>query len=84
MQFFQVSLQTLKVIDLIKLVSEYVLFKRLQNQSNKKFMPKLLAKLENYCRKLETGQSKKIDFCCKLLLSLNFYVRTQVNFTRVN
>ena len=67
MQLFQVSLQTLKVIDLIKLVSEYVLFKRLQHQSNKKFMPKLLAKLENYCRKLETGQSKKIDFCCKLL-----------------
>ena len=31
MQFFQVSLQTLKVIDLIKLVSEYVLFKRLQH-----------------------------------------------------
>ena len=67
MQFFQVSLQTLKVIDLIKLVSEYVLFKRLQHQWNKKFMPKLLAKLENYCTKLETGQSKKIDFCSKLL-----------------
>ena len=31
MQFFQVSLQTLKVIDVIKLVSEYVSFKRLQH-----------------------------------------------------